>query len=289
MPRETLWLHSAGATFPAPLYGQWLAECHKRHPDGSGTTFAFTNHLSAVSEEWRHRGPGTGRLVDWPAHSVRVPGNDGVATHIKQTPGALGYVEYGLAKRMGLAMAWLENKAGQFIQPHGGSGLASLLQAVLPENLRAFFPDPDGPYSYPIVTYSTRGLLVINHEYTDDGLLHVGGMEPWTAEKVAKLTAMAGVVPATVGENKAQDVAGRARWQMVGILAELERSLIQERTTAGRAAAQARGMQMGRKPRLATPQVTHAHAVFEQRERVAHVAPLLNVSRRTGERALRNS
>jgi phosphate transport system substrate-binding protein len=122
--------------------------------DGSGTTFAFTNHLSAVSAEWRDHGPGTGRLVDWPGHTVRVPGNEGVAEHIKQTPGAIGYVEYGIAKRIGLAVAWLENKAGQVIQPHGGSGLASLLQAALPENLRAFFPDPDGPHSYPIVTYS---------------------------------------------------------------------------------------------------------------------------------------
>ena len=43
---------------------------------------------------------------------------------------------------------------------------------------------------------------------------------------------------------------GRAMWQMVGILAELERSLIQERTTAGRLAAVARGVKMGRKPKL---------------------------------------
>jgi phosphate transport system substrate-binding protein len=273
-PREVLSLHGAGATFPAPLYEQWLAEYHKRHPevhlryeaigsgggilrfmaeavdfgasdaamtdgdmaqvgrgvqlvpvvagsivlayhlpewggtlrltrdvyadiflgkitrwddpriqtlnpavalpstamtvvvrqDGSGTTFALTNHLSAVSAEWRDRGPGTGRLVDWPAHSVRVPGNEGVAAHIQQTPGAIGYVEYGLAKRMGLTMAWLENKAGQLMQPHGGSGLASLLQAALPENLRAFFPDPDGPDSYPIVTYSW---LLLYKRYND--------------------------------------------------------------------------------------------------------------------------
>ena len=61
-------------------------------------------------------------------------------------------------------MAWLENKAGQFIQPHGGSGLASLLQEVLPENLRAFFPYPDGPYSYPIVTYSW---LLLYKRYDD--------------------------------------------------------------------------------------------------------------------------
>src|SRR5688572_19608971 len=51
---------------------------------------------------------------------------------------------------------------------------------------------------------------------------------------------------------------GRAMWQMVGILAELERSLIQERTKAGRAAAQARGVKMGRKPLLSAPQIAHA-------------------------------
>src|SRR5262245_34409277 len=43
-----------------------------------------------------------------------------------------------------------------------------------------FFPLPLGSQN------STRGLLAINHEYTDDGLLHIGGMEPWTADKVAK-------------------------------------------------------------------------------------------------------
>jgi len=51
---------------------------------------------------------------------------------------------------------------------------------------------------------------------------------------------------------------GRAMWQMVGILAELERSLIQERTKAGRAAAVARGVKMGRKAKLTPKQVTHA-------------------------------
>ena len=80
---------------------------------------------------------------------------------------------------------------------------------------------------------------------------------------------------------------GRAMWQMVGILAELERLLIQERTKAGRAAAQARGVKMGRKPLLSVQQVAHAHKLREQGEKVRDVARLLNVSRRTLERALR--
>lgn len=82
---------------------------------------------------------------------------------------------------------------------------------------------------------------------------------------------------------------GRAMWQMVGILAELERSLIQERTKAGRAAAQARGVKMGRKPLLTAQQVAHAHKLLEDGERPVRVAQLLNVSRRTLYRALENN
>ncbi len=79
---------------------------------------------------------------------------------------------------------------------------------------------------------------------------------------------------------------GRAMWQMVGILAELERSLIQERTTAGRVAAVARGVKMGRKPKLTPQQVTHARKLIEQGEHHDTVAHSLKVSRRTLYRAL---
>ena len=81
---------------------------------------------------------------------------------------------------------------------------------------------------------------------------------------------------------------GRAMWQMVGILAELERSLLQERTQAGGAAAVARGVKMGRKPKLSPQQVAHARKLLERGERPAHVAQLLKVSWRTIERALKN-
>ena len=132
--------------------------------DGSGTTYAFTNHLSAISDEWRDRGPGVGTLIDWPGPPMAARGNEGVAGRIKISKGSIGYVEYGIARRGGLAMAWLENKAGQFIEPHGGSGLATLLNVPLPENLRVFFPDPDGQDSYPIVTYSW---LLLYRQYDD--------------------------------------------------------------------------------------------------------------------------
>ena len=49
--------------------------------DGSGTTFAFTNHLSAISEEWR-KGPEAHKSMGWPAHVSRANGNEGVAANI---------------------------------------------------------------------------------------------------------------------------------------------------------------------------------------------------------------
>ena len=74
---------------------------------------------------------------------------------------------------------------------------------------------------------------------------------------------------------------GRAMWQMIGMLAELDRSLIRERTKAGRDAAKKRGVKFGRKPELSPQQVTHARKLIESGESPAHVAKLLNVARST--------
>jgi DNA invertase Pin-like site-specific DNA recombinase len=80
--------------------------------------------------------------------------------------------------------------------------------------------------------------------------------------------------------------AGRAMWQMVGVLAELERSLIKERTKAGRAAAIKRGVKMGRKFKLSPQQVEHARELIEQGKHHKEVAKLLSVSLATLYRAL---
>ncbi len=81
---------------------------------------------------------------------------------------------------------------------------------------------------------------------------------------------------------------GRAMWQMVGILAELERSLIRERTKAGRTAAIARGVKMGRKVKLTQQQADHARKLIARGEHHDTVAKSLGVSRRTLYRAFRN-
>lgn len=134
--------------------------------DSSGTTYALTNHLSAISAEWRNRGPGVGKLVDWPGNAMAVRGNEGVASRIKLSEGAIGYVEYGFAKRLGLPMAWLQNKSGQFVEPNERAGQTALASsaAQMPENLRLFLPDPDGAEAYPIVTFSW---LLLYGKYSD--------------------------------------------------------------------------------------------------------------------------
>jgi phosphate transport system substrate-binding protein len=126
-----------------------------RRADSSGTTFVFTQHLSAVSEAWK-TGPGSGTTVNWPSTDKMVasPKNDGVAATIKQTPGAIGYIEYGFAKIAKLPMAWLENKAGEFIEPSLASGQAALASVTFPADFRAWLPDPEGAAAYPIVSYT---------------------------------------------------------------------------------------------------------------------------------------
>jgi DNA invertase Pin-like site-specific DNA recombinase len=84
-----------------------------------------------------------------------------------------------------------------------------------------------------------------------------------------------------------QTATGRAMWQFIGIMAELERSLITERTRAGVKEAQKRGVKFGRKPKLTPAQITHATQQIEKGERVQDVAALLNVDRTTLYRALR--
>jgi DNA invertase Pin-like site-specific DNA recombinase len=79
---------------------------------------------------------------------------------------------------------------------------------------------------------------------------------------------------------------GRAMWQMIGVLAELEKSLISERTRAGVKAAQRRGVKFGRKPKLSQQQIDHARKLIDTGQRREDVATLLNVNRTTLYRTL---
>jgi phosphate transport system substrate-binding protein len=134
--------------------------------DSSGTTFALTNHLAASSLAWREQGVGVGKLVEWPAGAMLASGNEGVAARIKISEGSIGYVEYGFAKRLGLPMAVLQNKAGKFAAPDDAAGMQSLAEtsAKTATGLNQSIVDPVGTNAYPIVTFSW---LLLYRKYDD--------------------------------------------------------------------------------------------------------------------------
>lgn len=129
--------------------------------DSSGTTFAFTNHLAAISDQWD---AGVGKLIDWPGGTMVARGNEGVAGRIKLTEGSIGYVEAGFAQRLHLPLAWLENRDGGFVAPNAETGQRALAGGsdAIPEDLSVVITDPAGARSYPIVTY-TWALLRAEH------------------------------------------------------------------------------------------------------------------------------
>lgn len=134
--------------------------------DGSGTTYVFTQHLSAISPKFNDE-IGTDKSVTFPA-GVGGKGNEGVTALIKQSPGTIGYVEYGYAKDNGLSMAMLQNKSGNFVAPNIAAGRETLANVKLPENLRVWPVDPEGAQDYPIVSFTW---LLCYKKYADAGKL----------------------------------------------------------------------------------------------------------------------
>ena len=132
--------------------------------DGSGTTFVFTDYLAAVSPAWSS-GPGRGKEVSWPV-GLGGKGNEGVAGQVKQTPGALGYVELAYAKQNQLQFASIQNKAGNFVapSPEGMTAAAAGVAEKLPANTdyRLSIVNADGANAYPISSFTW--ILVYNQQ-----------------------------------------------------------------------------------------------------------------------------
>jgi phosphate transport system substrate-binding protein len=115
--------------------------------DGSGTTFAFTNSLDAFGG-WT---TGVGKSINWTT-GVGAKGNEGVSGTIRNTPGAIGYVNTGFVKANKLQAAAIQNKAGKFVLPTAASGSAALNSIKLDANLAGENPNPSGAGAYPIST-----------------------------------------------------------------------------------------------------------------------------------------
>ena len=118
--------------------------------DGSGTTNIFTDYLSSVSSNWKAK-VGKGTSVDWPV-GLGGKGNEGVTGLVKQSPGAIGYVELAYAVKNNLPCADIKNKSGNFITPSIESTTAAVNGKIdsMPADFRVSLVNPDGADAYPI-------------------------------------------------------------------------------------------------------------------------------------------
>jgi phosphate transport system substrate-binding protein len=116
--------------------------------DGSGTTFIFTDYLSKVSPEWKQKA-GNNTSVSWPT-GVGGKGNEGVSGQVKQTPGAIGYVELIYALQNKMSYAQIKNAAGQVVKPTLESVTAALNTAEIPDDFRFSMTNAPGGDAYPI-------------------------------------------------------------------------------------------------------------------------------------------
>jgi len=126
-----------------------------RRSDSSGTNFVFTKHLSAISPAFKEQ-VGFGTTVNWPSSDkiVAAPKNDGVTATIKQTPGAIGYIEWGYAKLTKANVALLQNKSGKYVAAGGEGGALALASADFPTDLIVWVDDPTDPGAYPIASFT---------------------------------------------------------------------------------------------------------------------------------------
>ncbi|MFN2566113.1 MAG: phosphate ABC transporter substrate-binding protein PstS [Gemmatimonadaceae bacterium] len=134
--------------------------------DGSGTTYVFTDYLSAVSPNWA-RSVGRGTEVGWPT-GLGAKGNEGVSSQVKQTPGAIGYVELAYAKQNRLAYASIRNPVGNFVLPSIQSVTAAAASAAsklgLTTDYRVSIVNAPGAQAYPISSFTW---LLVYHRHPD--------------------------------------------------------------------------------------------------------------------------
>jgi phosphate transport system substrate-binding protein len=130
--------------------------------DSSGTSFVFSQHLSAVSEDFSKE-IGANTMPNWSV-GTKSKGNEGVTASVMTTPGAIGYIEFGYAKSQNVPTATLENKSGKYVQANTASAQAALGSVTIPDDMIAWAKDPEVAEAYPIVTYTW---LICYKKYPD--------------------------------------------------------------------------------------------------------------------------
>jgi phosphate transport system substrate-binding protein len=132
--------------------------------DSSGTTAGFTAFLAAVDPEFKSK-VGEGKEVPWPT-GTGAKGNAGVAGAVKQTDGAVGYVEQAYALQNNFTYAAVKNKAGAFVAPTLASATAAAQGVKIPANLGIKISNPAGAGSYPI---TSQTFIVLNKDLCKAG------------------------------------------------------------------------------------------------------------------------
>jgi phosphate transport system substrate-binding protein len=118
--------------------------------EGSGTTFIFTDYLTAVNSAWAGS-VGKASSVKWPAGvGLGAKGSEGVAGQVKQISGAIGYGELAYADESKITYADIKNSSGNFISPAPASVSAALATAKIPDDFRFSMVNSPGPDAYPI-------------------------------------------------------------------------------------------------------------------------------------------
>jgi phosphate transport system substrate-binding protein len=122
--------------------------------DGSGTTYIWTDYLAKVSPEWMSK-VGKGTSVNWPV-GLGGKGSEGVAGLIKQTPGAMGYVELIYAVQNNIPYGEVKNAAGVFVKASlaGVSAAAAGAAKTMPDDFRVSITNAPGKDSYPISSFT---------------------------------------------------------------------------------------------------------------------------------------
>jgi phosphate transport system substrate-binding protein len=123
--------------------------------DGSGTTYIFVDYLSKVSPEWKQK-VGVATSVNWPV-GIGGKGNEGVAGLVKQTPGAIGYVELIYALQNKISYGAVQNSAGEFVKATTetvSNAAAAASGKAMPADFRVSITNAPGHNVYPISSFT---------------------------------------------------------------------------------------------------------------------------------------
>jgi phosphate transport system substrate-binding protein len=122
--------------------------------EGSGTSYIFTDFLSKVSDDWKNK-VGKGASINWPV-GLGGKGNEGVTGLVKQTSGAIGYVELIYAIQNNSPYGRVQNAAGKFLKADlaGVTAAAAGAAKDMPDDFRVSITDAPGATSYPISSFT---------------------------------------------------------------------------------------------------------------------------------------